>query len=1116
MVFEDPSGKRWRRFRLLIAGAGLVCALILTDLLVVVLTEPRLPSLVSHPSDNGPAMTAAFSEPLNHPEITDTPVAPVAPVRPTTRPHPIDTRHPLGNAPFIRAAFVVQDDPQSVADLRQHLGQLQMVFPDWLTSFDGDGNVVKQVDSKLADLLHNESARSGLLVLPRISNTDDTGRWHADELHALFTNPNATDIFIDQLTAALTQTGAAGVNLDFEGVRAADTKAFVAWLDQVIDALHARKLVVTIDVPMFDDAFDLESIGKIADAVLLMAYDQHFATGPAGPIAGRTWFSDGLDDAVNRVDPRKLIIGLGAYGYDWKKGKREAESLSFSDAMSLAHRHEADVETDANSVNSHFIYTDDDDDKPHQVWLLDAISAWNQYRLACKANVCGIALWRTGLEEPAIWKFLGSSADQPFDPHSLTAISAPDMVSFSGAGELMRVKDVARDGVRDLSFDGEMIDFASYTTLPGAFDVERSGRDDPDKLALTFDDGPDGEWTPQILDVLAKHHVTATFFVVGSQAERFPDLLRREFAQGHLIGNHTFTHPDLRSARPAWVRIELNSTQRWIESVIGRHTMLFRAPYDTDTEPTTLEQLAPLRQVTEMGYTIVGADADSDDYEKPGVDRIVQRVLSEVDANNANIVVFHDAGGNRQQTAAALDKLIPELQDRGKELVGVNELMNQSRDAVMPVVAGSEKAIVYGSDFMMRFRSIGWKVIAVLFAITTGISILRILMLGVLVLRGWRRRSRTPTTAPFEPPVRVIIPAYKEEKVIGRTLETLLKSDYPNLAITVIDDGSPDNTAEVVEAIAKRDPRVSLIRQINLGKSHALNHGFVEAGEQYIVTIDADTIVLPQTVRELVAPLVDPSVDAVCGNVQVGNVRNLLTLFQNLEYVTSQNYDRRAFESLNCISVVPGATGGWRRSSVIAAGGYSSDTLTEDADLTLTLLSRGARIVYAPEARGITEAPQKQLDLFRQRFRWSFGTFQCLWKHRLQLGHGTVGWIALPNMFLFQILFPLLAPLGDAILLLCLFRHDFSALAAGYVAFLLMDLVGSAIAFKLDRRPTWRIWVVLIQRFYYRQFMYIVTLAAVLACCRGRRHFWNKLDRSGSVRVTASAQRPRRVAAIAG
>ena len=200
----------------------------------------------------------------------------------------------------------------------------------------------------------------------------------------------------------------------------------------------------------------------------------------------------------------------------------------------------------------------------------------------------------------------------------------------------------------------------------------------------------------------------------------------------------------------------------------------------------------------------------------------------------------------------------------------------------------------------------------------------------------------------------------------------------------------------MVEAWAERDLRVSLIRQRNAGKASALNRGLRAVEEEILVTIDADTLVLRETVSNLVKPLADPTVDAVCGNVQVGNIRNLLTSFQSVEYVTSQNYDRRAFDSVNCILVVPGATGAWRRSTLLKVGAYSADTLTEDADLTLSILKAGGRITYAPLAKSITEAPQNLGALFRQRFRWCYGTLQCLWKHRGSFGKGALGWVGCP------------------------------------------------------------------------------------------------------------------------
>ncbi len=596
--------------------------------------------------------------------------------------------------------------------------------------------------------------------------------------------------------------------------------------------------------------------------------------------------------------------------------------------------------------------------------------------------------------------------------------------------------------------------------------------------------------------MLHNENVPAAFFVIGENAKRSPGLLAREVDEGHLLGSHTYLHSSLRAISGNQLKLELNLTQRLIESAGGRQTLLFRPPYDADSLPLTTRQLAPLESVCQMGYVVAGADIDSHDWEKQDADWIVGNVLAGVHANNANVILFHDAGGDRSQTVKAVARLIPQLRKEGYEFVALNDLANLPAEAFNPTPPPVERLLA-GSDHVLLSLPT-WQTLQWVFGITTAIAGFRIIFLGVQLLRPMRR-SVDPD---FTPPVRVIVPAYNEAGVIRRTLDALLESDYPDLYVSVVDDGSTDDTAKVVLEMAAIDPRITYIHQRNRGKSVALNRGFREAREYYLVTIDADTIVHPQTVRRLIEPFIDDTVDAVCGNVQVGNVNNVLTAFQNVEYVTSQNYDRRAFDALNCISVVPGATGAWKRDTVLGVGGYSLDTLTEDADLTLSILRDGGRVVYAPLATSITEAPQCPGTLFKQRFRWSFGTFQCLWKHRAAFGAGTLGLVALPNMFIFQILFPILSPIGDVILLLCLLRGNLSPIASGYLIFLTMDLIGSFVAFRLDRRSLRDLPVVLIQRFYYRQFMYLVTFAALLAAVRGRRHGWNKLARMGTVRLT--------------
>jgi peptidoglycan-N-acetylglucosamine deacetylase len=1113
MIFEHRS--RFHRFAVLALAASAVATLILLigSIVFSMLVQPQF-------KESG---GKAWQSPVAHGKLLEIEQAaenPSEKIPAYASASPAARRQAFRSLSHLRTAFLAVEEANSLADYAKHAHELDAVFPVSLFVSTRDGRIQHRASATGQPVAFSE----GNLVLPVISNSDANGNWQPDELAFLLDDEAKGKAFIASLKAEVLVMKADGVNIDFEQLSADERDNFSQWIKWLADSFHQDGLLVTVDVPLYDEAFDYELLGETADFVVLMAYDEHFAKGQPGSIAGQPWFDDGLEEMVQRIPPEKLIVALGAYGYDWNTATPAAPAaLGFSEAMMLAADHHSELESKGEAMNTSFTYADEAKNK-HVVWVLDAISAWNQLDALRQNKVRGVSFWKLGMEDPGLWDFLPTMG-AAFDVERLKVASAAPDIAFTGEGELLNVRSLPKAGQRSLSFDGNRVDWCGYESLPSYYNVERSGHSAKKQLALTFDDGPDDSWTPRVLDVLRRHHVPGTFFVVGDQAQKFPQLVSREFAEGHVIGNHTFLHPNLKETSEARLSAELNSTQRVIESITGRGTRLFRAPFDTDTSPTEPAQLLPLHQVSQQGFVIAGGDIDSADYTTPGADVIVNNITKCLKPNGPNIIVLHDGGGDRSQTVEALDKLIPSLQQQGYTFSTVADLMGATRDEVMPHTTSSEGVIVAGSTAIGWLRTGGWKFIQVLFFATTGISILRIVFLGILVARGrrnaqaakkaistaragGRRGIRSPLASGgrFTPPITVLVPAYNEAKVIRRTLDGVLQADYPNLNILVVDDGSKDGTADIVRAYARQHPQVKLLAKPNGGKWSALNEGFRATASALIVTIDADTIVPPHTIRELIAPFADPSVDAVCGNVQVGNVHNILTAFQDVEYVTTQNYDRRAFEALNCISVVPGATGAWRRSTVLRVGGYSDMTLTEDADLTLTMLANGARIVYAPEARSVTEAPDTVADLYKQRIRWSFGTFQCLWKHRRNLFKGTLGWVAMPNLFCFQVLYPLLSPLGDLMFLLALGRGDFSVVFVGYVTFLLMDFVSSVVAFKLDGRRPRGLWVLFFQRFYYRQFMYVVAIKSMLQALRGGRRGWNKLERKASVPAQPSAK----------
>ncbi len=1101
MVFEDPTQRRWKITLGVFIALVTIGVVIFGIALYGLFTNPVLPS-IQKIAENHIAAVAVTTQIQKQEIATKKPVV-------IRIPRPIDTKKPLVFEPapsgtsidllpyardhkMLSTGFFVQGNADSVTSFTTHKQQLDLVFPDWYSITTGTCNVNEQIDPDTEKLLRD----SGVKIVPRISNVLN-GEWKTAEMEQILHNADTRSCVVGVLADFADKNSVPGLNLDIEALTPADSEVYLEFVQELVTKLHEKNKFLTVDVPVANDVFDKEFLGKIADAVVLMAYDEHYAGGEAGPIASQDWFTNTVEESVKQIPPNKLIVAMGNYGYDWNtKTLAPANSLTFNETIALARDVDAQPELSSQTRNMSFLYQDSQND-PHQVWFLNAVTVWNEEISLKNQNILGFSLWRLGSEDPTIWHFLNrtnATTDLLKIPKALTSIE------FKNEGELLHIDQSPTDGVISLTNDTDgSIDYAQYTTLPTGYVLDRVGNAIADKtLILTFDDGPDPVWTPQIFDVLNKFHVPATFFVVGDQAQKNPEILENMRKFGFTIGDHTYLHPDLSKISDARLQLEINSTQRVIESAFGAQTMLFRAPYDTDSSPSTPEQLNPLKTVSQMGYIIAGANIDSNDWQRNGVDTIVNTVWNQVQDKSNHVIVMHDAGGDRSETVKALAILIPKLQAAGYTFAPLQQAAGLT-SSINPPLGQKEWIIVQMTTIVSTIRRWSWFIIVWLFFLTTTISILRILFLGGFVIHSAKKGSKYKKgiTPDF---VSVIVPAFNEEKTIAKTIDSILSSTYQTFEILVIDDGSTDATANVVESYKKKDKRIHLFSKSNGGKSSALNLGFEKAKSEIIVTIDADTMFFPNTLLELIKPFGDASVDAVCGNVEVGNVHNLLTGFQALEYITTQNFDRRAFESLNCISVVPGAAGAWRREKVLSLGGYTNDTLTEDADMTLRLLRAGGKIVYPPEAKAITEAPETIAALAKQRFRWSYGTFQCLEKHKDAFFHGPLGWIALPNMFLFQIVFPVLSPIGDLVFLLSIIRGDMKAIAAGYILFLLMDVCGSLLAFTLERRPKKLMWLILIQRFFYRQFMYVITYQSIIAMLRGRHHGWNKLARTGNVK----------------
>jgi cellulose synthase/poly-beta-1,6-N-acetylglucosamine synthase-like glycosyltransferase/spore germination protein YaaH/peptidoglycan/xylan/chitin deacetylase (PgdA/CDA1 family) len=1161
-VFLDPKQARWKRIRRVFDVAALVFSLLVIFFIYSALRSQPLPDL-SWLAEKRPYHALREDEKAKAREKRR--LATVARAGHRRQPHKHPSQLTLNSEQGVRAAFYVSWDAASFSSLREYARQIDLLFPTWLQVLSPDGHLqaadaesntmfdviqgqaARPVDDKVMPFLKAED--TDMEVFPVVQNFDGTD--FVPGVSAFLMNPEARANFRREIGIFLASDHYRGLMIDFESFPKKAQPGYVALLNELSSDLHGKGMKLYVSVQVRNEDFDYKAISAAVDGVVIMNYDEHFPGGKPGPVASQDWFLDNLDSAVEEIPKEKLICAIGNYGYDWverpKTGALPAgladKSVSVQEAWIGSRDSEEDIDYDGDALNPHFSYLDDDNFR-HDVWFLDGVTALNEMRAAQTLGIQTFALWRLGSEDRSLWRVW----DMPGEANAsdrLKDVPPGQDVDMEGSGEILHIEARPTDGERDLTIDNKtgLIDGETFKSLPEPYRVARYGFS-KNELAITFDDGPDPEWTPKILDVLKRERVPGTFFLIGIQAEKFAGLTQRVYREGHEIGNHTFTHPDISSIGNGYMKVELNLTEQLFASRLGIRTMLFRPPYSVDAEPDTEDQVRPLELTQSMGYITIGNKIDTKDWsDQPALtpQQIAASVLDHlppcqpVDQRCGNIILMHDGGGNRDRTVLALPLIIDGARARGFTFVPVYQLMGKTKADVMPPLPTNQ----YWSA---RLNWIGfWLFSATITAITAIFFLGDILMTGRLISVGVlaiydRVRAHVygspEEIGAYRPLVAVLIPAYNEEKVIERTIHGALDSDYPNLRVIVIDDGSKDRTLEIARrafSAEEADGRVIILTKANGGKAEALNFGLEHIGQAEIfVGIDADTIIAPDAIVRMVPHFLNPKVGAVAGNAKVGNRVNLWTRWQALEYITSQNFERRALNTMGAVSVVPGAIGAWRIAAVREAGGYHVDTVAEDADLTMALLRNGYRVEYEDMALAFTEAPTTANALMRQRFRWSFGILQAVWKHSAVFARkGALGFVALPNILIFQIILPLLSPFIDVMFAVGVIWYfvqkyfhpesndpaSFQRLLIFFGAFLVIDFVASSIAFALERRQpearedAWLLSQVWLQRFAYRQVFSLVLFRTLKRAIQGLPFAWDKLDRTAAVQYVRAERK---------
>jgi len=1106
-VFSDPTGKRWPRLRLILFIGGVLFFVGAVLFVQTLFVAPHMNVPFSLRQLKGQLKALQKENPAGQLSPSSLLWQKFAAARQAAKKlagvaSPTPPRKPSGKKlreNEVRLAFYVNGDAYSYASLEQHASQITHLCPEWMTVINGMGDLQIDADVRLPKL----AANKGIALMPLLTNlVGDT--WQPEAIENLAHGPEKRqDRFIRKVLSVLSKATASGVVIDWEQIDPAYKKDVTGFINKFADALHEdnKELWLCVEPGQELDYIDFDALADNVDRFVAMLFNETSDTDPPAPLASRSWFEGWVHSLLEDSDTRQWIIALGSYGYDWTIGGKKAELINFSEAMSRANDAEIEsAEVKGPGYSPYFYFQDED--KQHAVWFLDAVTFLNQLREVRDEKAGGFALYRLGSEDPAIWDALSVPRDFKFDNRtrqSLEVIKSTDTITDVGDGEIVTVDEDRTDGMRRLAVDADGYLTAKYVKFAQFPTLYHQGAGGEHQVAITFDDGPDPRWTPQILDILKAASVKAAFFLVGVNAERYPGLVRRIVNEGHEIGNHTYYHPNLALCWPEHIRLELNATQLLLETITGRATTLFRPPYAADTSPSQLSELTPLKIAEDLNYLVVMESIDPEDWEKPGADIILRRVKQQ--RRDGSIILLHDAGGDRSQTVEALPLILDWLHTRGDTVVPLSTLLGTTRDGVMP-------PLKQGGQSLMRFvSSTGFHVyhgieefLWAFMIVATALVVSRTLVVIWLAYR-FRRKPR----ADFAEAASVVIAAYNESKVITNTLRALLTTDYKaELEVIVVDDGSQDGTAAEVERFAGTDSRVRLLQQQNRGKAQALQRALAAARHGIVVFIDADTQCQRDTLPRLLEPFADVQVGAVSGHAKVGNLRKFIARCQALEYTCGFNLDRRAYNRWNCLTVVPGAISAVRKDAIDEAGGLSLETLAEDTDLTLSLHKQRQRIVYAPDAVAWTEAPESVGTLARQRSRWAYGTLQCLWKHRdivFNWNYRALGWFSLPSVWFFQIILIAVTPMVDLFLLASLPFGAWGAVLPFVVTFLSMDVLLATLACILEREPIVRAWRILPMRLIYRPLLSYCIWKAILRAIKGAWVSWGKLDRTASVPV---------------
>ncbi|NRB01769.1 MAG: glycosyltransferase [Rhodobacteraceae bacterium] len=992
---------------------------------------------------------------------------------------------------------------------------IDVLVTDWITLEEtATGLAVTQAGVETRQPVRDYQADGAKLkVMPRLLT--DT-RTFDSAFAAKLADEDTRFATIAGVIQTLDTMDADGLCVDLGQIPATAEQALTPFMAELKSALDAGGLASCLIASGLDPAQRDHSYASDFDTIILKLFNEPWVGAAPAPLSENTWVVDTAKDAATAIGTERLVLAVGAFGATWETGVPLPRKRPFGEVMAEIATANASLVFNPDVSGSYAAYRGEHGQR-QKTWLQDAASVFNHLSMLDQVGVHSVGLWSLGMEDPAVWPLLTRRADaadltEPF----FSDVLIDTYVEYSGTGPALSVDERAVYGQRVFDTDPATgrITNQTYQVYPKPYHMRRYGAVKPNEVVLTFDDGPHPEFTPQILDILRETETPAAFFLMGQNVMNHPDIARRVVEEGHEIGGHSFSHPRMDQITPARTHFEHNFTDRAIAGATGRATLLYREPFLRSGGPISADRIEPLTAVQARGQMVYGMDVVPKDWLGLTAQEIADYAIAKVEAGDGNVILLHDGGGeDRSASVAAVPIIISELRARGYTFVSAAAGLGTEPDVLMPTVEGVQPVF---DRVSFSLASTAMQAVVAIFWIVLVIGLVR--SFCILVFAAMHTRHRVPQVGPH-PKLAVVIPAFNEEAAIGKCIESVMASDYPWMEIVVVDDGSSDDTLNRILEY-KFEKNLRMISQPNQGKWSALNRAILSLDADVVVCIDADTQVTPDAVSKLAAHFHDARVGAVAGKIVVGNRVNLLTRMQALEYVTAQNFERRAFDRINGILVVPGAIGAWRVSALHKAGLFCQDTMTEDCDLTVSVNRAGYRVIYDEDAVAYTEAPQTLRALMGQRLRWSLGMFQSAWKHKASVLRGrAVGLVSIPDMFVFGYLFPLLAPIADLFVLLLIYTlisgswaGDVGTSAAlispdmlwAYLALPALEFAIATFAVLSDRtakKSLILIWP--FQRIFYRPILYLTVFRALLRAMSGTLAVWGKSKRHGSDLLTS-------------